>query len=121
MKKVILVLGVVLTLMVLVQSWLIGLWGTMFNDPLLTWSGRGGFLGALLLLAGTAFLLPRPLISFFIYLSGGLFGLAFGLFTGYYDAIMWGIFSLSLGGGSYYAWNLERGKLVIPEGASHAG
>lgn len=114
MKKAILVLSIILMIIVLVQSWLVGVGGTMFNDRLLAWGGLVGRLAALLFGAGAVFVLSRPLISVFIYLAGGLLGIGFGLYTGYYDMILWGGLALLLAGGSYYAWSVE-GKRSVPE------
>jgi hypothetical protein len=114
MKKAILVLSIILMIIVLVQSWLVGVGGTMFNDRLLAWGGLAGRLLALLFGAGAVFVLPRPLVSAVIYLAGALLGILFGLFTGYYDMILWGGLALLLAGGSYYAWSVE-GKRSVPE------
>lgn len=114
MRKAILILSIIFMIIVLAQSWLVGVGGTMFNDRLLAWGGFAGRLLALLLGAGAAFIIPRPLVSLFIYLAGGLMAIAFGIYTGYYDMILWGGLSLALGGGSYYAWAIEE-KRAVPE------
>jgi len=115
MKKAVLILSIIFMVIVLVQSWLVGVGGTMFNDRMLAWGGLVGRLVALLFGAGAAFVLPRPLISTFIFLAGGLLGIGFGLYTGYYDMILWGGISLLLAGGSYYAWSGEEKRTVPAE------
>lgn len=115
MRKAVLIISILLAIIVFVQSWLVGIGGSMFNDQLLSWGGLVGRLVALLLAAGAAFVLPRPLISVFIYLAGGLLGIIFGLYTGYYDMILWGGLSLALGGGSYYAWSSEEQRVAPAE------
>ena len=105
MRKAVLILSIILMIIVFVQSWLVGIGGNMFDDQMLAWGGLVGRLVALLFAVGAAFVLPRPLISVFIYLAGGLLGIIFGIYTGYYAMILWGGLSLALGGGSYYAWS----------------
>lgn len=114
MKKAILIISIILMVIVLVQSWLVGLGGTMFNDQVLSLGGLIGRLVALLFGAGAAFIMPKPLVSLYIYLGGGALAIIFGIYTGYYDMILWGGLSLALGGGSYYIWHLEE-KTSIPE------
>ena len=113
MKKAILALSVIFMVIVLTQSWLVGVGGAMFSDQMLAWGGLVGRLLALLLAAGAAFVLPSPLISFSIYLLGGLLGIIFGIYTGYHDMILWGGLSLLLGGGSIYAWHLDKRASTI--------
>jgi len=116
MKKAILALSIILMVIVLTQSWLVGVGGAMFSDQMLAWGGLVGRLLALLLAAGAAFVLPSPLISFSIYLLGGLLGIIFGIYTGYHDMILWGGLSLLMGGGSIYAWHLDKqGGVAVHE------
>ena len=112
MKKEILALSIIFMIIVLTQSWLVGVGGTMFSDQMMAWGGLVGRLLALMLAAGAAFVLPSPFISFIIYLVGGLLGIIFGIYTGYHDMILWGVLSLLMGGGSYYAWHLDKTKGV---------
>ncbi len=114
MRKAILILGLIFMLIVLVQSWLVGIGGTMFNDRLLSLGGVIGRLVGILFGAGAAFVLAKPLIAMFIFLAGGLLGVIFGLFTGYYDMILWGGISLVLGAGSYFARDTAE-KMTVPE------
>lgn len=108
MKKAILVLSVIFMVIVLTQSWLVGVGGAMFSDQMMAWGGLVGRLLALLLAAGAAFVLLNPFISFFIFLAGGLLGIIFGIYTGYHDMILWGGFSLLMGGGCIYARYREK-------------
>ena len=48
MRKAILILSIIFMIIVLAQSWLVGVGGTMFNDRLLAW---GGFAGRLRMLS----------------------------------------------------------------------
>ncbi|NLA10777.1 MAG: hypothetical protein GX883_01475 [Firmicutes bacterium] len=112
MKKAVLILSIILMIIVFVQSWLVGIGGSMFDDQMLAWGGLVGRIVALLFAVGAAFVLPRPLIAVFIYLAGGLLGIIFGIYTGYYDMILWGGLALALGGGSYYAWSIDEPKAV---------
>lgn len=103
MKKAALILGIILMVIVFVQSLLVGLGGTVFSDVALA---RGAFLArivALLFGVGAAFALGRPLISTVIFAAGGLVGIIGGLVTGYHDLILWGALSLCLGVLSFFA------------------
>jgi hypothetical protein len=103
MKKAALILGIILMVIVFVQSMLVGFGGTVFSDVALA---RGAFFGrivALLFGVGAAFVLGRPIISVVIFAAGSLLGIIGGLVTGYYDLILWGVLSLGLGVLSYFA------------------
>ncbi len=103
MRKAALILGIILMVIVFVQSLLVGFGGTVFSDVALA---RGAFLGrvvALLFGVGAAFALGRPLISAAIFAAGGLVGIIGGLVTGYYDLVLWGALSIGLGVLSFFA------------------
>ncbi len=103
MRKATLVLSILLMVIVFVQSLLVGVGGTMFSDVLLS---RGAFFGrivAFLFGAGAAFTLGKPKISMLIFGVGGIVGVLGGLFTGYYDLIVWAALSLGLAVMSFFA------------------
>lgn len=103
MRKAVLILGIILMVIVFVQSLLVGFGGTVFSDAALA---RGAFLGrivALLFGVGAAFALGKPGISAILFGAGGLVGIVGGLLTGYHDLILWGVLSIGLGALSFFA------------------
>ncbi|MFM7196542.1 MAG: hypothetical protein ACKO2D_01505, partial [Chloroflexota bacterium] len=69
--------------------------------------GALGFLVALFYLIGAAFVIGVPIVSFVIFLIGGLVGLGAGATTAYSDLSVWGWVSLVLAVFSFFGW---RGK-----------
>ncbi len=103
MKKAVLILSIILFIIVLFQSWLVGVGGAMFGDADLSRGGLIGRIVALLFGGGAAFILAKPIISLGIFIAGGLAGVIGGIVTGYYDLILWGVLALGLAVMSYFA------------------
>ncbi len=112
MKKAVLILGIILFVVILLQSWAVGLIGVFLGAEDMAQGGLVGRIVALLFGGGAAFILAKPLVSLGIFTIGGLAGVLGGIVTGFYDLILWGAIALILAAMSYFvSRNIEQAEI----------
>lgn len=104
MRKAVLVLGLIFLVLVLVQSFFVGIGGEMFEDPSLSRGGAVGRLVAIMFGVGAAFILSKPYTSMVIFTISGIISLIVAYPTGYLDLLLWGVVALGLAVMSFFGW-----------------
>jgi uncharacterized membrane protein len=104
------IIGLVLMLIVGVQSLLVDLGGTITKNQNYSQGGSVGVLVALLFLIAGAFAFAKPIVSFIVFILAGVLGLAVGGTTGFTDMTVWGVISLVLAVLSFFAWRGDKKK-----------
>ena len=104
MRKAVLVLGLIFMVLVLVQSFFVGIGGEMFEDPSLSRGGAVGRLVAIMFGVGAAFILSKPYTSMVIFSVSGIVSIIVAYPTGYYDLFLWGTVALGLAVMSFFGW-----------------
>ena len=98
MRVATLILGLVLMVLLDLQSCAATVGDAIANTPTSQQGGSLGIFMAALFLIGAAFALYLPLVSFVSFLIAGLVGLLAGSSTSFADLTIWGIASLILAG-----------------------
>ncbi len=114
MRKAVLVLGLIFLVLVLVQSFFVGIGGEMFEDPSLSRGGAIGRLVAIMFGVGAAFILSKPYTSMIIFSVSGLISLIVAYPTGYYDLFLWGAVALGLAVMSFFGWREVDEYAALP-------
>jgi membrane protein implicated in regulation of membrane protease activity len=108
MRVATMVLGLILIVLVGMQSCAVSFGGAMGDSNRMEQGGALGILVALLFLVGAAFALAFPMVSLASFTLAGLLGLAGGSTTPFTDLTVWGIVSLVLAVLSYFGWREKR-------------
>ena len=104
MRKAVLILGLIFMVIILLQSFLVGMGGELFEDYSLARGGAAGRLVGLMYGIAAAFVLSKPFATFIIFILAALLAFALAIPTGYHDLIIWGITSIILGVLSFFGW-----------------
>ncbi len=104
MRTAVLILGIMFFVLVLVQSFFVGIGGEMFEDPFLSRGGAIGRLVAIMFGVGAAFVLAKPHTAMIIFCVSGIISLIVAYPTGFYDLFLWGVVALALSVMSFFGW-----------------
>src|SRR5215212_11487961 len=108
MRIATLILGLILMVVVGLQSCAVSLGGSLGESEKMSQGGSVGIFLAFLFLIGAAFALVFPLVSLIAFLLGGLFGVAAGATTPFSDLTIWGIVSSVLAVFIFFGWRGKR-------------
>ncbi len=103
MRKATLIIGLIFMIIILVQSFVVGMGGELFEDFTLSQGGAIGRLVGILFGAGAAFVLSKPFASMIIYVVAALMALIAAFPTGYGDLFLWGIVAVVLAVLSFFS------------------
>jgi hypothetical protein len=103
-----LILGLILMVVVGLQSCAVSIGGALGDSNRMEQGGALGILITLLILLGAAFALAFPMMSLVSFALAGLLGLAAGSTTAFRDLTIWGIVSLVLAVFSFFGWREKR-------------
>ena len=101
MRKTTLILGLIFMIIVLLQSFLVGVGGELFEDFSLSRGGAVGRLVAIMFGIGAAFVLAKPVVSVIIYGLAAVLAMSMAVPTAFHDLFVWGIVSVILAVMSY--------------------
>jgi hypothetical protein len=90
------ILSLLFGLIVMGQSFLVGIGGSIISDESMNQGGAVGLLVSLLLMVGGAFAFQVPKVALFFTGAASLFGLAAGATTVYSDMTAWGVVAIIL-------------------------
>jgi hypothetical protein len=113
MRIAVLIIGLLLGVVLFLQTLLVYGLSDAANDESTTAAGAIGVFMALLWLAACAFVIPFPLVSIIAFGLAGMAGLAVS--GDFPDLAIWGVISFVLGGLSLIGW---RGKVKADRAAA---
>ncbi len=96
MRSAVMILGILLLIFILLQSWILGFGGVLLDDSVLTRGGAIGRFVAIIIGAGIFFVMKKPFISAIIFSTAGAAAILAGAVIGYYDLVLWGGLSFGL-------------------------
>lgn len=108
MRIAVLIIGLLLGLLMFIQTVLIGILGGVAEDEAMSTAGAVGFLVAIAWLVACALVIAFPLVSTILFVLAGL--MAFGVSGDYPDMGVWGVVSLILAVMSFFGWIGKRKK-----------
>ncbi|MBX3576361.1 MAG: hypothetical protein KF723_04060 [Rhizobiaceae bacterium] len=108
MKIAVGIIGILLGLLVLLQSCTVATGGHLVDNKALGEAGSIGVFVGFLCFVGGAFAFGLPLVSVFVFALAGL--LAFMVSGDFPDMMVWGFVSVGLAGLSAWAWRSGRTK-----------
>lgn len=108
MRIAVLIIGIVLSVVMAVQTFLVYALGNVGNDADASGGGAVGLLVAFLMLVAAAFAMGVPLVSVILFLLGGVLALLIGASSGFPDLSIWGVVSLILAAMAFVGWRGKR-------------
>jgi hypothetical protein len=115
MKIAIGIIGLMLGLLVLLQSCTVGTASHMLGNEAGGDAGALGILAGLLLFVGGAFAFGLPIVSTVTFTLAGL--IAFAGSAEFPDLQIWGLVSLGMAAMAFFAWRSGRQKVVTAAGS----
>lgn len=108
MRIAVLIIGIALSVVMAVQTFLVYVLGNVGNDEDATGGGAVGLLVAFLMFVAAAFAMGLPLVSVILFLIGGLLALLIAASSDFPDLAYWGVTSLILAVMAFIGWRGKR-------------
>ncbi len=108
MRIAVLIIGIVLSVVMAVQTFAVYVLGNAGNNADASGGGAVGLLVAFLMLVAAAFAMGVPLVSVILFLIGGLLALLIAASSNFPDLAIWGIVSLVLAVMAFIGWRGKR-------------
>ncbi|RIK85517.1 MAG: hypothetical protein DCC69_10095 [Hyphomicrobiales bacterium] len=102
------VIGLILGLLVLLQSCTVATTAGLIGEQASSEAGMMGILVALLLFVGGGFAFGLPMVAAIVFTLAGLLG--FAASGNFGDMGIWGVVALALAAMSFFAWRSDRRK-----------
>jgi len=108
MRIAVLVIGLVLSIGLFLQSLTAAAGGSLSNDSSMSGAGGAGVLLAFIWIIACALVIPVPRVSVVLFLIGSAIGIGVGASTVFQDLIVWGVVSFFLAVFSYFGFRGKR-------------
>lgn len=104
------IIGLVLMVIIAIQSILVDIGGSITHNTGYSQGGSVGIFVALLFLIAGAFAFSKSFVSMIVFFLAFILGVAVGATTGYTDMTIWGVVSIILSGLCLLTWLSDKKK-----------
>jgi hypothetical protein len=104
------IIGIILGILVLLQSCTVGVGGGLANDQATSDAGAVGMLAAMLFFVGGAFAFALPVVSMVVFTLAGIIAISAAATSQFGDLNIWGIIALILAVFAFFAWRSDKKK-----------
>lgn len=118
MRVAVLILGLILAVVIFVQSAAIGTANALGDKS--SSSGSAGFLVGVIFLIGAAFAIGVPRVSLVAFLLAAVIAIPVGASSAFSDLLVWGVVALALAAMSYFGHRERRRKKVQEDAGAAA-
>lgn len=104
------IIGLILGLLVLMQSCAVTTGGSLINDQTTAEAGAVGMLAAFLYFVGGAFAFALPVVSMVVFGLAALLALGAAATSDFGDLTIWGVVAMILAIMAFFAWRSDKKK-----------